>query len=338
VARPYVTGETVARSIRHIREHLWPAVAASVYPELVEGAGPLEALAPFDLSLPEIRTPLVHAWHAARSAVELALIDCALRRRSLSLGQVLPPRVPFVTYSGVIGSGPLRRAVQHARYFKLFGLKQIKVKLEGAGDCERLKAIRRTLGPETSLRADANGAYDFERALSTLNCLVQFDLVSVEQPVPRCDPSELARLRAASPIPLMADESIVTPEDARALITARACDYFNLRISKCGGIYRTLRLAELAASAGVRVQLGSQVGETAILSAAGRHLAAHLEGLAFAEGSYGSLLLAEDIGRDSLAFGHAGRGALLRGPGLGVEVREESLRKYAAEIIDLRRS
>jgi L-alanine-DL-glutamate epimerase-like enolase superfamily enzyme len=115
----------------------------------------------------------------------------------------------------------------------------------------------------------------------------------------------------------------------------QACDYFNLRLSKCGGFRRTLSMARMAQAAGVRLQLGSQVGETAILSAAGRHLAAHLVDLTFLEGSYGKLLLTEDVSRDPLHFGHAGFARTLRGPGLGIQVREDVLRKYAHTTIHL---
>ena len=83
------------------------------------------------------------------------------------------------------------------------------------------------------------------------------------------------------------------------------------------------------------VQVGSQVGETAILSAAGRHLAATLEEVAFTEGSYGTLLLTEDVSADPVRFGHGGRAPLLGGPGLGIRVLEEKVRKYAVETVDL---
>jgi hypothetical protein len=91
----------------------------------------------------------------------------------------------------------------------------------------------------------------------------------------------------------------------------------------------------LANSAGVRLQLGSHVGETAILSAAGRSLAAHLDHVEFVEGSYGKLMLAEDISQDSVVFGYAGAAPLLRGPGLGIVVREEVLRQHSLRIISL---
>ena len=75
--------------------------------------------------------------------------------------------------------------------------------------------------------------------------------------------------------------------------------------------------------------------ETAILSAAGRHLAAWLDEVAFVEGSYGKLLLTEDISRESVHFGNGGRANLLRQPGLGITVQEHLLQKYAHQIIHL---
>jgi len=133
----------------------------------------------------------------------------------------------------------------------------------------------------------------------------------------------------------MADESLVTLADAEELITQQAADYFNIRVSKRGGLARSLAIARRAASAGIRVQVGSQVGETAILSAAGRHLAASLEEVAFVEGSYGALLLTEDISADGVRFGHRGEAPILTGPGLGIRVLEDRLRKYARKIIEL---
>jgi L-alanine-DL-glutamate epimerase-like enolase superfamily enzyme len=331
VARPYVTGETVEASLGHIENLLWPAVVRCDYPDLAPDPDPVAALSAVSSTLPDKETPGIVAWHAARAGVELALIDCLLKRRQLSLAQLLPPKRAVVTYSGVITAGSLEKAVQHAKHFKLFGIRQLKIKIGGAGEETRARvaAIRETVGANTSLRLDANGAYDVAGALDVLSQLAQFQIDAVEQPIRRGDPFELAEVKRQSPIPVMADESLVTVADAEALIDAGACDYFNLRLSKCGGLARTLELARMASDSGLRLQLGSQVGETAILSAAGRHVAAYLDDVDFLEGSYGSLLLKEDIGRDRLNFGHGGKANALRGHGLGVKVREEILEKYA---------
>ncbi|HEY0385562.1 MAG TPA: enolase C-terminal domain-like protein, partial [Pyrinomonadaceae bacterium] len=270
---------------------------------------------------------------AARCAVELALIDCLLKQQRLSLAQLLPPARSVVTYSGVITGGTVEKAVQHTNYFKLLGLRQLKIKIGGAQTLERVRAVRAAAGPAVSLRLDANGAYDVPQAVRVLSALASLDIAAVEQPLERGPVVNLAAVKNQSTIPLMVDESLVTMRDAEALIEASACDYFNLRLSKCGGITRTLKLARVAERAGLKTQLGSHVGETAILSAAGRHVAAHLGNLSFVEGSYGNLLLAEDVSRDRLGFGHGGRAPTLRGHGLGLKVREEILCKYAHTVI-----
>ncbi|MGH7810877.1 MAG: enolase C-terminal domain-like protein, partial [Candidatus Binatia bacterium] len=138
-------------------------------------------------------------------------------------------------------------------------------------------------------------------------------------------------------IPVMADESLVTIDQARRLIEQRACDYFNIRLSKCGGITGSLEIAALAQQAGIKIQVGAQVGETGILSAAARTFAAHLPALAFAEGSFGTWLLTEDVTFEDVSFGYAGIAPLLKTRGLSVTVKDETLERLAVAKIDLRR-
>ncbi|HEX8000014.1 MAG TPA: dipeptide epimerase [Pyrinomonadaceae bacterium] len=333
VARAYVTGETVETSLAQITNKLLPAVLAKNFAELVPGPDPLVALAVVDEALPEEAANGVIAWHAARCAVETALIDCLLKRQKLSLAQLLPPARSTVTYSGVITAGSVEKAVQHAKFFKLLGIRQLKIKVGGADARERVMAVRETTGADASLRLDANGAYDVPQAKRLLSEMSDLNIASVEQPIARGSLRDLSEVKNHSAIPIMVDESLVTQADARSLIEERACDYFNLRLSKCGGITRTLRLARMAERANLKMQLGSHVGETAILSAAGRHVAAHLDSLSFVEGSYGQLLLTEDVAHDSISFGHGGRAPILRGAGLGVRVREDVLCRFARTVI-----
>jgi muconate cycloisomerase len=336
VARRYVTGETVETCIAHIREVLWPAVALQDYTELVPHADPLHALAPAGESLPVQESDGVVAFNAARAAVELALLDCLLRSRKMSLAEILPPGRTSITYGGVISSGSIESCTRRAKQLKLFGIREVKIKIRNSDDISLVRAVREVLGDAARLRVDANGAFDPRAAIETAQALAPFNIAAFEQPTARkMGALALREVRESTSIPIMADESLVTIADASALIDAGACDYFNLRLSKCGGIARTLQLARLAEAAGVSLQLGSQVGETAILSAAGRHMAAHLEQVAFVEGSYGKLLLTEDVSRDPVHFGHGGRAPLLRGPGLGIQVREDVLKKYALEKIYL---
>jgi muconate cycloisomerase len=327
--RPYVTGETVDSVLEALVKDLWPAVAGRPLPP----AGDLDALlAGLDALLPP---PGASVPAAARAALELAVLDCTLRAGGRPLGALLPPRRPHVVYSGVVTAGPVERAAQHARRMRAVGLSQVKLKVGFDDDVARVAAVRQALGPDVSLRLDANGAWTLDRAVEVLTAVAPARIAAVEQPLPRGRLADQARLRAATGVPVVADESLLTATDADALVAAGAADCFNLRVSKCGGLGPCLDLAARAAAAGLGVQVGSQVGETAILSAAGRHLAAGLPEVAFAEGSFGTLLLAEDVSLESVRFGHGGRAPLLAGPGLGIRVASDRLSRWAAVVRDL---
>jgi len=126
----------------------------------------------------------------------------------------------------------------------------------------------------------------------------------------------------------MADESICDMADAKKLAEIKACGMFNIRISKCGGLLNSLKIADFAASAGISYQLGCQVGETGVLSAAGRHFASRVDGIRYLEGSYAKFLLAEDIVAEDISFGYGGFADPVTGVGLGVNVNEKVLQKY----------
>ncbi|MEB3223348.1 MAG: enolase C-terminal domain-like protein [Candidatus Sericytochromatia bacterium] len=324
IARAYVTGETPEGLVAHLAERLWPLVAGRPLPEL---RGPEDLLA-LEAWLPDLEEPGVVAAHGARCALELAVLDLVLRRQGMPASRLLPPARQTVTYSGVITAGDPARAAVHARQMKLVGLREVKVKVGDPDDLARVAAVRQIWGEGVALRLDANAAWDLETAVARLQAMACFGPVAVEQPLPRGRLADWQALRARVPVPVMVDESLVTVADAEALIHARATDMFNVRVSKNGGLARAWRIANLALRAGLRVQVGAQVGETALLSAAGRHLAAALPELAHAEGSFGTLLLTEDVSASPVKFGHRGEAPLLRGHGLGVVVAEDRVGKY----------
>jgi L-alanine-DL-glutamate epimerase-like enolase superfamily enzyme len=323
--RSYVTGETVETMLQALADDLWPRIAGREVPP-TDALGDLAAMLPQPSSIGGV-TP-----NAARAAMELGVVDCALRRAGRPMAAILPPRRTRVTYSGVVTAGPVARAVQHARRMRTIGMRQVKVKVGFDDDVARVTAVREALGPDVSLRLDANGAWTFERAVAVLEALAPLQIAGVEQPLPRGPVDDLARLRGAIPVPIVVDESLVTPADAEALIDANAADVFNVRVSKCGGLAASVAIALRARAAGIGVQVGCQVGETAILAAAGRHLAATLPDVAFVEGSFGTLLLTEDVSVDSVRFGHRGEAQLLTGPGLGIRVVEERVRRHAVTL------
>ena len=334
--RSYVTGETTESMIARIREHLAPRVFAQSFAPGWETFEYLQSVVS-EWTRPEERQSSVTAWNAAFCAVELALLDWSLRADHCALADLLPPARYEVVYSGVISADAPDDAAALANRMARVGIRQIKVKVGTIDDAARLEAVRKAVGVEVELRADANGAWSGDEAIEQLQRLARFKLQSIEQPVRADDLAGMKRARQESGVAIMADESLVTLDQARLLIELGACDYFNIRLSKNGGIGASLAIARLAQEAGVKIQVGAQVGETGILSAAGRTLAAHLPALAFAEGSFGTWLLAEDVTFENVAFGLGGRAPLLQSGGLSVTVKEEVLERLATAKIDLRR-
>jgi len=335
LARRYVTGETLKKSVAHIKNVLLPAIMHKDIKSLKNDENPIKALFDINEFIPSISTPRIIDWNASRSAVELAIIDCLLKSQQESLSYVLPAKIKSVTYSGVFSSENLKDTIELARKAHQAGLKYIKVKVGKNNDLERIASIREILGADVSIRLDANGAFSAKKAIQFLKSVEKFNIDSIEQPIERGDINDLVTVRNNSSIPIMVDESLVSYEDAKQLIEYKSCDYFNLRISKCGGLYKTLVIADLAEKNDVKLQLGCHVGETAVLSAAGRHLAAYLSNIKFVEGSYSALLLAEDISRENIVFGERGEAPVFTGFGLGITINNEMLNKYSRNCVEV---
>ena len=334
--RSYVTGETAESMIARIRDELAPKIFSQLFAPGWETFEYLQASAP-EWTQTGARQSSVIAWNASFCAVELALLDRSLRADHCALADLLPPARYEVVYSGVISADAPRDAAALAKRMARLGMRRIKVKVGTSDDAARLQAVRQAVGDDVELRADANAAWQPDEAIEQLGRLAPFKLQAIEQPVGAGDLAGMKRVHDEGGVPVMADESLVTLDQARRLIELGACDYFNVRLSKCGGLSGSLAVAKLAQAAGVKIQVGAQVGETGILSAAGRTFAAHLPALAFAEGSFGTWLLAEDVTFENVAFGFGGRAPLLKTRGLSVTVKEDVLERLAIAKIELRR-
>lgn len=318
VPRSYVTGETPESVRQALDEIHLPAFAGrdfSSFDELVTDLrGRLDQL-PRD-------------QHAAFCALELALLDLAGRCFGVAAGSVLGPIVEQeVHYSGVVSADGVEKTGAILAQLSKLGFTAVKLKVGEDLEVDRqvLKNAREILGDECSLRVDANCAWSAEQALEVLEELNAFRLDGVEQPLAKDDLDGLVWLTGRSPVAVILDESLASYEDARRLAERHACHHFNIRISKCGGLINAGRIRDLGREHGIGCQLGAQVGETALLSAAGRQFATRSEGVLFLEGSYGKLLLEQDLGQADLTIGAGGAAPSLDGVGLGVEVDEEIL-------------
>ncbi|GMU84742.1 MAG: hypothetical protein AMXMBFR47_46110 [Planctomycetota bacterium] len=336
LARPYVTGETavtVAADVAAVFAPLISQFHAESFPEAVEFADSL---------------PLEHGGrcvHAARAAVELALLDLAGKAFDrpvadaatyLNLPGLSPPGcVRSVRYSGVVvGRKPLKRGLL-LRLQRCAGLRDFKIKVAVDGWENALRRTARTLGSAlargaATLRADANGGWSVKEALAAIPILRECGVSALEQPLPRDLDAELPKLVAADCPDLIADESLLTEADAVRLIDL-GVRVLNIRIAKNGGLLPTWRLAHRARSRGADVQLGCLVGETSILTAAGIAFLGACPAARFVEGAFGRWLLKGDVVRRPITFGLGGRVPKYLAEGLGVEVDRGLLGGFARE-------
>jgi muconate cycloisomerase len=340
VPRDYVTGETIETVLELLgRTDLrgqWEAAAD--FPRAVTLAERLR--------LPDVPgDDRKCQGNAARCALEMALLDAYGRRFGEPLSMVVRLAAPdlfrprrWVRYSAVLTSmkTPFKlRLAGLALWAYRFRHVKIKVGLAEHDDVNRLMNLRRRLGRNIDVRVDANEAWARAEAPTRIRALEPFGISSVEQPVPHADADVLAEVRRQIKVPIMLDESLCGMVDAERAAAGGLCDLFNLRLSKCGGLIPTLRLAQFARAKGLGYQLGCQVGETAVLSAAGRHFASSVADVRYLEGSYDRFLVREALSKENLTFRWGGFAPALRGPGLGITVDSQALERVTVRKVTL---
>jgi o-succinylbenzoate synthase len=257
---------------------------------------------------------------AARFAIELALLDLIAQRRKLPLARLLRPDAALrIRASALLSDASPAELGLEARRLSQRGFRVFKIKVgtrPPAQDRARVAAVRAAAG-RAVLRLDANGAFGGVRAaLAALAQFEEFRIELCEEPLTAGTPDAFARLRAASPIPIAADESLALRRNALALVRRRAVDVLVLKPMALGGLLSALQLARRAESVGIASLVTTTLdGVIARLGAA--HLAAALPPSGLASGLATGALLASDSGPDPSRI-RLGWLQLSRRPGLGL--------------------
>lgn len=268
----------------------------------------------------------------AKAAVEMALWDLAGKAVQQPVYQLLGGKIrEELPMKMVVGAFPAAQAVALAERFLEWGATNLKVKvgLNPAEDIARVRAVRQTAGPDIPIGIDANQGWDLATARRCLAALADCDLCFAEQPVPVTDPQDLVRLRADTRVPIMADESIFTLQDARLLTTIGAADILSVYPGKHAGIAATREIAHLAQAAGIVCSMGSNL-ELGIATAAMLHIGIAepaIDSERYPGDFLGPLYHEADLLTEPLTLGPT-VARVPEGPGLGVDLDEDQLARY----------
>ena len=262
-----------------------------------------------------------------RFGIETAAYDAVGKATRRSLVSLLGGSPRALALNATIAADTPGRAVQEASLALAQGFETLKLKVGMGSDADvaLVSAVRVAVGEAVRLRLDANGAWSVDEAVASLARLAPYDLEYVEQPTTAVE--DLRAVHAISPVALAADESLSSEEDAHTLVAAGAAGIWVVKAARIGSLRTCLRIAEVARSAGVRVVVTSSL-ETGVGLAAGAHLASVIGTPALAHGLATGMLLESDL----LVGGPAHAGGVMKaptGPGLGVALDLEALRRYA---------
>jgi L-alanine-DL-glutamate epimerase-like enolase superfamily enzyme len=231
-----------------------------------------------------------------KAAFEMALWDICGKLSGQPVFKMLGMyRDSFITDLTVFLDKPSVMA-ERAKDVVRQGFRAVKVKLGESPDidAERIRSIREAVGPEISLRVDANQGWTPAEAVAANKRLEAYAVEFCEQPIPYWDWDGLKYVREHSPLPIMLDESVHSPHDAVQAVRKDACDMINIKLMKSGGILNAVRIAQIAEAAGMKCMLGCMTESRLGLTAAA-HVVAANRSVAYADLDAFTVLEADPI-------------------------------------------
>jgi L-alanine-DL-glutamate epimerase-like enolase superfamily enzyme len=306
-----ITFPRIGHSLCHAAEHLIaPALIGRDCLERGQALAEIDRLLDGELSASYIR-----------AAFEMAFMDLAGKFYGAPvyefLGGRMRDRVPLAW--GIYQKAPEEMAADAVAAMEAgFHALKLKVGRRLDEDLAAVRAVSTAVGPDVPLRLDANGAWlSVAEAAEAIDAFTASARIAwIEQPLPRRDLDGMRLLRRRTRVPIMADESCQSLQDAYDLARAQAADVFNVYVAEAGGLDRAAAIFAFAGAAGIPCILGSQA-EMGIGTAACAHLAVAVPSLPYACETFGPLRYARDITKSPVRI-EDGYLWPPEGPGLGV--------------------
>jgi L-alanine-DL-glutamate epimerase-like enolase superfamily enzyme len=329
--RPIVTGETQEIAIRSVQSLC------------------LTDDFPWDLEDAQQIWQFVHClagekhYISAACALETALLDLLGKAQNRSIVDYLPKDyyTSEVRYGGTIPISDSKTVASICHIIRALEVTDVRLKLGKDFHQNRtaLEVVRKAMDGGYNLRADVNCGWDFQMAKQHLPLLESYEVGTLEQPMMPDDPNweDLANLLSTTNIRLMADESVYSMDDLEKAISEKYFRVFNIKLTKSWGFLNSLELIGKIRSAGLDYQVGCQVGESGILSAAGRALCAVSSDALYCDGCYDQFLLEQNLTKEHLTFGQRGIAKPLNGPGLGIGMNAKNLAQLTEDLLTIQR-
>jgi L-alanine-DL-glutamate epimerase-like enolase superfamily enzyme len=262
----HVTGENADEVERTLTEILKPFLIG-------QDASRIEALWPQLCRL----TP---NQPTAIAAVDIALYDLLGKAAGLPLCQLLGNAKAKIETTITLSIEELPTTLARAKDFQAQGFRALKIKcgLNAKEDIERIRLIRQTAGNQMRLTMDANQGYSIEQTLQVLAAVEDCRIDFIEQPVAATDFEALSEVCRLSPIPVMADESVLSAAD----VLKTPAPLVNLKLMKTGGITGALKANAVAEARGIRAMVGC-MDESRISMAAAAHFALAMNNVVHAD-------------------------------------------------------
>lgn len=302
--RPYVTGETVYEAVEWLK-----SVGLGIQHEVK--------------SVHDLRQ-WVHGHRteidkhpAAWCSLELAILDFFGQASGQSVDSLLglDPLGDEYFYTAVLSGGSLAAFKGQVDRYIQFGFWDYKVKISGDRVADQAKldylweALSKSAPRPPRIRLDANNLWTSgDEVIAYLGDL-STPVFALEEPLKSKDPVALAEICRACGVPIILDEALLTINDIDRFAGVSGQWMANIRVSKMGGILRSIEVAQAAVDRGWPIIVGAQVGETSLLTRAALSVASQVprENLVAQEGAYGKLLLADEPVTPTLMFGPGGK-------------------------------
>lgn len=257
-----ITGDTTGAVIGAVRDHIAPSLIGKDVDEFED--------------LMKTLNSCILKNTSAKAAVDMALWDLYGQLYKIPVYKLMGgARKSIVTDITISVNEPDEMARDAEDAVKRgYDCLKVKVGKEPEKDIERLRAVRQTVPAETKIRIDANQGWTPKEAVRILNGMQEngLDIEFVEQPVKAHDLQGMKYVTERSYIPVLADESVFSPEDAVRIMEMGAADLINIKLMKCGGLYNALKIIAAAEIYGVECMIGCML-EAKISVNAAVHLA-----------------------------------------------------------------